>query len=113
MKRLPYYHDASTPNPSLQGPNIFAVAACVVMGMGIPPSWGIVRELGLQLDQSDYHSTFLPIFILSLTSHSLVPIVPKMLLDYVQLPSTYIMGIHSSLREEVDELVRHRAMLSS
>jgi len=37
-------------------------------------------------------------------SHSLVPVVPEMLLDYVQLPSTYLMGIHSSLREKVDEL---------
>ena len=52
-------------------------------------------------------------FLLSPTSHSLVPIVPKILLDYVQLPSTYLMGIHSSLREEVDELVRHVITLSS
>ena len=64
------------------------------------------------------HSTSPPsfpfsVFLLSPTSHSLVPIVPKILLDYVQLPSTYLMGIHSSLREEVDELVRHVITLSS
>ena len=40
-------------------------------------------------------------------SHSLVPIVPESILEYVQLPSTYIMGIHSSLRDDIDELVRH------
>lgn len=37
-------------------------------------------------------------------SHSLVPVVPERLLDYVQLPSTYIMGIHSSLRKKADEM---------
>lgn len=40
-----------------------------------------------------------------LCRHSLVPIVPAALLDYVQLPSTYIMGIHSSLKRDIGELV--------
>ena len=40
-------------------------------------------------------------------SHSLVPVLPSSLVDYVQLPSTYIMGIHSYLRDKVeDDLVR-------
>ena len=37
--------------------------------------------------------------------HSLVPVVPAALLDYVQLPSTYIMGVHSSLKTNIGELV--------
>lgn len=38
-----------------------------------------------------------------------MPVVPVDLLDYTQLPSTYIMGIHSSLREQIDvEMVRGR-----
>ena len=33
--------------------------------------------------------------------HSLVPVVPESLLEMVQLPSIYIMGLHSSLRNDV------------
>ena len=41
--------------------------------------------------------------------HSIVPVVPVDLLEYTQLPSTYIMGIHSSLREQISiEMVRER-----
>ena len=44
-------------------------------------------------------------------SHSLVPVLPCSLVDYVQLPSTYIMGIHSSLRDKVeDDLVRRLSL---
>ena len=46
--------------------------------------------------------------------HSLVPVLPFSLVDYVQLPSTYIMGIHSSLRDKVeDELVSLYILLPS
>ena len=52
-------------------------------------------------------------FSLFLFSHSLVPVLPSALVDYVQLPSTYIMGIHSSLRDKVeDELVGGSLSLS-
>ena len=40
--------------------------------------------------------------------HSLVPVVPESLLEMVQLPSIYIMGMHSSLRNGVEELVSVR-----
>ena len=44
-------------------------------------------------------------------SHSLVPVLPSSLVDYVQLPSTYIMGIHSYLRDKVeDDLVRNLSL---
>ncbi|XP_064399586.1 myotubularin-related protein 5-like isoform X3 [Halichondria panicea] len=36
-------------------------------------------------------------------SHSLVPVVPADLLEYVHLPSTYIMGVHTSHRGLIDE----------
>ena len=45
--------------------------------------------------------------------HSLVPIVPAALLDYVQLPSTYIMGVHSSLKKNIGELVSIYQYLAS
>ena len=41
-----------------------------------------------------------------LFSHSLVPVVPSDLLEMVQLPSLYIMGLHTSLRRRVEEMVR-------
>ena len=31
--------------------------------------------------------------------------VPAALLDYIQLPSTYIMGVHSSLKANIGELM--------
>ena len=34
-----------------------------------------------------------------------MPIVPEELLEMVQLPSVYIMGMHSSLRCDVEEMV--------
>ena len=37
--------------------------------------------------------------------HSIVPVIPADLVEYVHLPSTYIMGIHSSLRNRIDDLV--------
>ena len=40
--------------------------------------------------------------------HSLVPVLPLELLEYTQLPSTYIMGVHTLIREQLeDELVRN------
>ena len=48
-----------------------------------------------------------PCFLFFVFSHSIIPVVPVDLLEYTQLPSTYIMGIHSSLREQIDvEMVR-------
>jgi myotubularin-related protein 5/13 len=37
-------------------------------------------------------------------SHSLVPVVPGDILEMVQLPSIYIMGLHTSLRSDVEDL---------
>ena len=37
-----------------------------------------------------------------------MPVLPVDLLDYTQLPSTYIMGIPSSLRSQIDDEVSAR-----
>ena len=44
--------------------------------------------------------------------HSLVPVVPERLLEMVQLPSIYIMGMHSSHRGRVEEMVLSPTSLS-
>ncbi len=52
-------------------------------------------------------------FISFSCSHSLVPVVPAELLEYVHLPSTYIMGVHTSLGAiitEQGELVRNNTI---
>lgn len=41
----------------------------------------------------------------TLCRYSLVPIVPRDILEYVQLPSTYIMGVPSQYSDELPESV--------
>jgi len=44
-------------------------------------------------------------------SYSLVPIVPREILDYVQLPSTYIMGVPSMYAHELPDTVSYCRVL--
>ena len=41
--------------------------------------------------------------------YSLVPVVPKSLLDFLQLPSTFIMGVHDSCTKDLPAMVQAHA----
>ena len=46
-----------------------------------------------------------PLFHFLCVRYSLVPVVPKRLLDFLQLPSTFIMGVHSSCTKDLPAMV--------